>query len=71
MIKIADLKKVDDNTYLCTSCYVMSIKRDSESKFIYSDMARVKVNFYVPYDGSENVEDFLIKLGDMSVVENP
>lgn len=47
IIDAGNLKKVDDDTYLCTSCYAMSLKEVRDSKSMYSDMARVKVNFYV------------------------
>lgn len=71
VIDVGDLKKVDDDTYLCTWCYVLSFKGVRDSQPIYSDIARVKVNFYVSTYGEENIEDFLIKFGDMLVVENP
>ena len=68
-MKLSNLKKVDDNMYVCTCQFVMVFEGRTDRNFVYKDKTTkrikcfVRVDEVVDEDGEKSLE-FMVRLGD-------
>ena len=72
-MKLSNLKKVDDNMYVCTCQFVMVFEGRTDRNFVYKDKTTkrikcfVRVDEVVDEDGEKSLE-FMVRLGDTQCI---
>lgn len=69
-IKVSDLKKVDNDTYVCT-CYIEQVFKgySREGKPIYGDITRKSVQCYVTVENTVMGTEYIVQLGNITATE--
>ena len=72
-MKLSNLKKVDDNMYVCTCQFVMVFEGRTDRNFVYKDKTTkrikcfVRVDEVVDEDGEKSLE-FMVRLSDTQCI---
>ncbi len=68
-IKVSQLRKVDDNLYVCTCEYDQAFAGYSDGKVIYKDITTKRIKCYVKAEDTEDGVEYIIMLGDVYALE--
>ncbi len=69
-IKISDLQKIDDDTYVCTAFFVQEFRGFRDTKPVYGDRTSKKVKVYIKVEEDiEGNSEFIVMLGDVTAME--
>lgn len=72
-MKLSNLKKVDDNMYVCTCQFVMVFEGRTDRNFVYKDKTTKRIKCFVradevvDEDGEKSLE-FMVRLGDTQCI---
>lgn len=66
-IKVSELSRVDDNTFVCTCVFDQIVSGINDGKIVYKDITQKKVRCYIQAEDNEDGVEYIIKLGDIVV----
>ncbi len=66
-IKVSDLKKVDNDTYMCT-CYIEQVFKgySKDGRPIYADITRKSVMCYITVEQTVTGPEYIVQLGNIT-----
>lgn len=66
-IKVSDLKKVDNDTYMCT-CYIEQVFKgySKDGRLIYADITRKSVMCYITVEQTVTGPEYIVQLGNIT-----
>lgn len=64
-MKVSDLKKVDENLYMCTCQYVQYFRGYRDGRYTYGDKTTKRIVCYVETEYTEDGLEYMIMLGDV------
>lgn len=69
-IKVSDLKKIADNTYMCT-CYIEQVFRgySKDGRPIYGDITKKSVQCYVTVEQTVDGTEYIVQLGNITATD--
>lgn len=67
-MKVSNLKKVDDNLYVCTVQYVQYFYGYRDGELKYSDRTTKRIICYVESEDTEDGTEYIIRLGDVEAL---
>lgn len=67
-IEVSDIKKTDDNKYVCTAYFEQVFVGYRDGRPIYKDRTRKRVKVYIMVEETIDREEFFILLGDVTAL---
>lgn len=66
-IKVSDLKKISDDTYVCT-CYIEQVFKgySADGRPIYADITRKSVQCYITLEQTALGVEFIVRIGNIT-----
>ncbi len=68
-IQLSELRKIDDNTFVCTAVFVQVFIGYRDGRPIYSDRTKKSVKCYVYKEETIEGNEYIVKLGDTKALE--
>lgn len=68
-IQMSKLRKIDENTFVCTAVFVQVFVGYQDGKPVYSDRTKKSVKCYVYREETMDGEEYIVKLGDTKALE--
>lgn len=67
-IRVSNLQRIDDNEYVCTCYFEQAFCGYRDGKPIYKDITRKKIKCYVFVEQTEDGEEYIVMLGDVTAL---
>ncbi len=68
-IRVSDLKKIDDDTYMCTCYFEQTFCGYRDGKPVYRDITRKKVQCFLKAEPTEEGTEYIVMLGDITALD--
>ena len=68
-IKVSDLNRIDDNTWVCTCEYDQAFVGYRDGRPVYKDITTKRIKCYIKTEQTAKGIDFIVLLGDVDAIE--
>lgn len=68
-IRVSSLQRIGENEYVCTCYFEQAFCGYRDGKPIYKDITRKKIKCYILVEQTEDGEEFIVMLGDVTALE--
>lgn len=68
-IKVSNMNKIDDNTWVCTCEYDQVFKGFRDGRAVYDDITTKRIKCYLKVEQTVNGEEFIVLLGDVDAIQ--
>lgn len=68
-MKVSELQPISDDTYVCTVYFEQSFCGYRDGRPVYKDITRKRVKCYVKVDQTEDGDEYIVMLGDVTATD--